>query len=319
MITARPFITWFRFGLIGLCLFLFAFLLSGCSSVSTIKKKSRQLTRELPFTGDGLKRTLAIGVVENHTPYKRHAFEKQLKDRLSAALGAECPRILMPPAATDAVAKSMEDLRRQNAGSGRAMNLVLAEAGRKEGLNAVLTAAVVDISATRQDKGILWYKDTYTYLRVQVAVAVYDTETGAKLLDETAEYKTEVDELDTDDALRYEDLVLPSINTAIDTLALEAADRVCERLLELRWNGFVVAREGDRLVLSSGEAVGLKPGMVLEVFDDGSPIQGAQGQQFFLPGQKVGEARVAAVTRWQAEATLVSGEKVAAGHCVKLK
>lgn len=318
-ISVRPLPGLLRFVLIGLCLLLLAGLFGGCSQMSTIQKKGRQLTRELPFTGDGLRRTLAIGPVENRTPYRRHPFEKQLKDRLSTTLQAACPRVLMPAAAASVVQSALESLQPQGAVAGPPKNLVLAEAGRQAGLNAILTAAVLDISAIRQEEGHLWYKDTLTYLRVQVAMTVYDTATGAKLLDETPEHKTEVEDLDGADVLRSEDQMQPAISSALDQLAALAAERVCERLSALPWRGFVIAREGDRLVLSSGAAIGLKPGMALEIFDDSSTIDGAQGQKFFLPGLKIGEARVSAVTEWQAEAILVSGEQVKPGNSVKLR
>jgi hypothetical protein len=319
MISVAPRPDWRRVVPIGLCLLALAGLFSGCSTVSTIQKKGRQITRELPFTGDGLKRTLAIGPVENRTPYRRHPFEKQLRDRLGETLRADCPRVLMPAAAEGVVQSALDALQPQGAAAAPPQNLLLAEAGRQAGLNAILTAAVLDISATRQEKGILWYKDTYAYLRVQVTVVVYDTATGAKLLDETTELKTEVEDLEGAEALGGEDAMLPTISTALDQLAELAAEQVCERLSASPWRGFVLAREGDRLVISSGAAIGLKPGTTLEIFDDSSTIDGAQGQKFFLPGLKIGEARVSAVTEWQAEAALVSGEGVDAGNSVKLK
>lgn len=319
MISVPPRPDWRCVVPIGLCLLALAGLFCGCSTVSTIQKKGRQITRELPFTGDGLKRTLAIGPVENRTPYRRHPFEKQLRDRLDETLRADCPRVLMPAAAKSVVQSALDALQPQGATAAPPQNLLLAEAGRQAGLNAILTAAVLDISATRQEKGILWYKDTYAYLRVQVTVVVYDTATGAKLLDETTELKTEVEDLEGAEALGGEDAMVPTISTALDRLAKLAAEQVCARLSASPWHGFVLAREGDRLVISSGAAIGLKPGTTLEIFDDSRTIDGAQGQKFFLPGLKIGEARVSAVTEWQAEAALVSGEGVAAGNSVKLK
>jgi hypothetical protein len=60
--------------------------------------------------------------------------------------------------------------------------------------------------------------------------------------------------------------------------------------------------------------------MLLEIFDDSDTIDGAQGQKFFLPGLKTGEAKVSTVSEWQAEAALLSGEgEVETGHSVKLK
>lgn len=306
--------------LMGLCLVCVGVLLCGCSQVSKIQKKGRQLARELPFSGDGLKRTLAIGPVENLTAYPHHPFEVQLRDRLGQALRVGCPRVLMPPDGDGVVQETLAAVQRRDANAGGPANLVLAEAGRQAGLNAILTAALTEISATRQDKGILWYKDTYTYLRVRVSVVVYDTATGAKLLDETSEHRTEVDDMGDFDPLRSEELMLPSVRAALDLLADSAAERVCQRLHALSWRGFIVAREADRLVLSSGAAIGLKPGTVLEIFDDSTTIEGAQGQKFFLPGLKIGEAKVSAVTEWQAEAALLSGEgEVQTGHSVKLK
>ncbi|MGD8540789.1 MAG: hypothetical protein PVI27_04145 [Desulfobacteraceae bacterium] len=306
--------------MIGLCLVCVGVLLCGCTQVSKIQKKGRQLARELPFSGDGLKRTLAVGPVENLTPYRNYALAEQLKDRLSQTLREGCPRVLMPADGDGGVQSVMAALQQGDTQAGRPKNLVLAEAGRQAGLNAILTAAVTEISATRQEKGILWYRDTYTYLRVQIAVVVYDTATGAKLLDETTEHRTQVDEMEDLDPRRSEELMLPWTRAALDLLAESAAERVCERLSALSWRGFIVAREADRLVLSSGAAIGLKPGTVLEIFDDSATIEGAQGQKFFLPGLKTGEAKVSTVSEWQAEATLLSGEgEVETGHSVKLK
>jgi hypothetical protein len=59
-----------------------------------------------------------------------------------------------------------------------------------------VTGALISISGNQKKKGLLWFKDTHEYVQVQVAIAIYDTETGAMILDENFMHEVEVEEFD---------------------------------------------------------------------------------------------------------------------------
>ena len=85
------------------------------------------------------------------------------------------------------------------------------------------------------------------------------------------------------------------------------------------WVGYILEVSGQRVVLSAAADSGLKPGEVLDVFDNNRVIQGVDDVHFFVPGLKVGEIEVTAVFTDRVEARVLSGKVIWAGSPVKLK
>lgn len=203
--------------------------------------------------------------------------------------------------------------------SGRINNYQLSQKARKLGLNAIITGAPVDIHEEIEETGILWFKGTENFARINVSIDIYDTSTAAKLLGDNIIRKIETDiaGLDNIRARAYD-----RINGLVEMLqdaADEAADKTCKAIREQSWRGYLISVDEYRIALSSGKLAGLAVGDVLDVYSNQDTIEGAEGQRFYLPGQKIGEIRITDLADNRAEAVLISGADLAEGDLVKAK
>ena len=102
-------------------------------------------------------------------------------------------------------------------------------------------------------------------------------------------------------------------------MAETAAKLVSEALYRQAWQSFIIAVAADKVILSADESTGLVPGDVLNVYDSSGIINGFGGQQFFVPGLKIGELRITAVYPNRSEAVVISGTDIKEGSSVKLR
>jgi len=198
-------------------------------------------------------------------------------------------------------------------------NLVLAKTGRRLGLNAIVTGSLMDISANKETRGILWFKNTYNFIRFQIVVEVYDTETGAKIFDDSFDDEIQVDETDIDNLRTGNTNEIPALKDALLNAVIPIGEKICDAVNIQPWKGYVFSSVEDKIIISSGKRSGLIFGDKLEVYDNESIFEGKDGRKFFIPGLKIGEIKITALYPDRAEATLISGKSIKVGSTVKIK
>nr|MBC8362708.1 hypothetical protein [Candidatus Desulfatibia profunda] len=308
-----------------LVLFLSVFipLLGGCSSFSTIKKATTGMIHNMSAPDSHLKKKVGIALFENKTTVTDQKFNDVFADYLLGAITKECSDILLVKPGDAEYPDYLAELPKQAAG--RIDSFELAQRGRQLGLNAIVTGALIDISENREKKGILWFKRTHEYVRVKVAVAVYETETGAKILDESFNHKIDVGESDFDPEFDSpgprKQIDKKTLTNAYEKIASDMGEAVCNAVADQPWRGFLVSINANKILISSGNRVGLKQGDMLDVFDTSNVFQNALGQRFFIPGLKTDEVKITAVFADTAEAEIVSGEgdKIKPGDSLRFK
>ena len=296
---------------------IFLTLITGCSTVKTVKKATKGMINNISAPDDNLTRKISMTLFENKTLSPVQQFDKNFVNYLAANIKEECSGILMVQPADAEHPDYLFDPPKE--ASGRIDNFQLAKTGRNLGLNAVVTGALISISSNQKKKGLLWFEDTHEYVQVQVATAVYDTETGAKILDESFTHEVEVGELDFEGSGRNSETNEIFLKEALEKIASSISEAVCEAVKVQPWRGFLTAVNDNKIIVSSGEGAGLKQGDILEVYDISNVFQGAQGQRFFVPGLKTGEVEITAVSADKAEAVVVSGDKIKPGSSVRPK
>ena len=154
---------------------------------------------------------------------------------------------------------------------------------------------------------------------------VYDTQTGAKLLDKSYTRKIEDDDLLYEDDLYYDSTNQPGktsihvINEALKAIVTDMGEQICEKVVLQPWRGYITSTFAEKVVVSSGENVGIRPGDIFDVYDCDSIVKGAEKHRFFVPGLKIGEIKITDVYPEHAEGVFSSGQNIHAGCSISPK
>lgn len=291
--------------------------LNGCGYFFQARRETKKMAREFIATDKNLRKTIAIAPFRNQTFYKRVDIDSVFQTRLIDILESACPKLLIFKPESKQYPPFMEDLPRLT--GGRIDNLKLASNARQYGLDGVVTGTVVDIGVYEDKRGFVWMRDTHYFVQIQILVELFDTETGAKLLDEHFIREVEVDETDYLLVKQGKQAPVAEIPQTLERIATELGEKICDALSSQRWKSYIVSKNGDRVVIASGERAGLKPGTVLEVYGSTEIVKGTGEERFFLPGKKQAEVEIVQADSDRSEAVLKKGSDIQVGSAVKAK
>jgi hypothetical protein len=290
---------------------------TGCSTVSSIEKSTKRMVRDFRAPDSDLKKRVGILSFENKTTLVKKDVEKKFIGDLSETIVSSCPNILLEKPGDADYPDALARVPRTR--FGRIDNLDLAKIGRQLGLNAIVTGALITVTPKKRKKGFWWLKDTHYFVQVRIATEVYDTETGAKLLDDSFVHEVEVEEMDLESIQTDSEINASIVDEAFGTIADEMGEKICNAIVFQPWKGFIASIDSDKFLLNFGENIGLKIGDLFEVFDSSKIFEGLKGQRFFIPGAKTGEIKITAVHPDSSEAIIVSGHDIRPGFCVQPK
>jgi len=260
-------------------------------------------------------KSIGISLIENKTGKSLIDFQEDIHKQLSVALKRDCPALRLFQSGDENFPADFIKLPRMASGSIDSFRMC--ETGRKYGLSAIITGFITEIKTGEEPRGILWYRDSYPFISISVHIDVYDTETGAKILDENFNYKKDSDELEIESAVAGKiDPVL--LKGAFEYIFKNAGRKVCEIIKRQSWKGYVSSVSGDKILISSGSSKGLAPGNVFVVYEN-RLFESKDGQKFYIPGSKAGVIKITAVNNEDSEAILVAGDSVKTGYTVKPK
>jgi len=260
-------------------------------------------------------KSIGISLIENKTGNSSIGLQEGIHKQLSGALGRGCQGLQLFQAGDEKF--PAEFIKLPGRASGSTDSFRMCETGRKFGLSAIITGFVTEIKTGEEPRGILWFRDSHPFISISVHFDIYDTETGAKILDESFNYKRDSDELDIESvkAGKIEPVLLKD---AFEHISKDAGRKVCEIMKKQSWKGYVSSVSGDKISISSGSNTGIVPGNVFEVYGN-SLLEGKDGQKFYIPGSKAGVIKITAVNKEDSEAILVAGDSVKTGYTIKAK
>lgn len=205
--------------------------------------------------------------------------------------------------------------------SGGTDGYALALLARPRGVTDAVVGTPLEPRVEEEKTGFWLWKGVRTRVGMGLRLEIFDAETGGKSLDERFWEETAVD-LEPEgpgESVPFEKIPPAVVETLERRLFAEAARSACRALAARPWRGFVVAAEGRELTISAGRGTGLREGQRLEVFTAGRSLVNREGQRFFLPGGKVGEARIRSVGEMRAVALLEETRSAEVGGTVRLK
>ncbi|RZB32417.1 MAG: hypothetical protein SRB2_04422 [Desulfobacteraceae bacterium Eth-SRB2] len=298
-------------------------LITGCSTYSSVKKKTKRIVRDYKAPDEDLKKRVGIAFFKNKTPFVGKGLEESFNKDLVETIKTSCQDILVLEPYDSGYPAYLTNLPTKT--SGLIDNFDLAKTGRHLGLNAVVTGALIDITNHKEVRGILWFKDTHNYAQVQVMTEVYDTQTGAKLLDKSYTHRIEDEDILYDDASYYDstdrtgEISTHTINDALKLIAEDMGEQICDAIVLQPWKGFITSTFAEKVVISSGEKVGIALGDIFEVYNCNGVFTGVEKHRFFIPGLKTGEIKITKVYPDRAEGVRFSGQNIETGCSIRLK
>lgn len=293
----------------------------GCTTVKDTAKgaarvagdTSRKVADVFTATESGLKAKIALIGIESEAPGGPIGFAPFFQKTIPGLIQAECSQVLIDETVGE-ILRSPPRLP-----SGQIDGFSLAQLGRPRGLNFFVIGTLSDVRLLDEKTGFWLWKDTRYMIRTVMRVEIIESAKGTKALDETYAEDMEIEELRYQQFKDDRNIPLSAIDRIMSRLMREAGYKICQALRDEPWQGFVVAVDQDRITLSSGRAVGLTAGKVLEVYDNGRMVESKEGQRFLRPGEKIGEATVSSVTEDRAEAIFNGSARVSVGGIVRLK
>jgi hypothetical protein len=275
------------------------------------------MVRDLRAPDSDLKKRMAITLFENKTAFSDTEMQHRFFIDLTEKIMSSCPDVLLEKPGDSGYPDFL--LRLPRKASGRIDNYNLATSGRRSGLNSIVTGALSDARIDKRKKGFWWWKDIHHYVQFQIVAEVYDTETGAKLLDESFMREMEIDESDLESTRANDEIKAYIKDDIFKTIAVDMGEKICNAVVLDPWTGYITSIVDDKIILSSGERVGIQPGDIFEVYSSTDTFEGVDGHRFFIPGLKTGEIEITAVYPDTAEAVRISGQDIRAGFTVRPK
>ncbi len=270
------------------------------------------------FSNGGMLKKVALSLFDNRTQLRFEEVEQAFLLPLNNSVKDECSDMALytpyDPGFPEALIEATLVPER-----GALDNMTIAQTGRARGLSAVITGRLGNISGFERESGFWLFKSNQHYQRIMIQVDMYAAETGAKLLSEA--YSQEIEISDSEFQALANGTVenSPVVMGALQDLAEEIADDICEILNATSWIGFVTRVADSTVTLSSGADVGLTPGTKLELYNSDRIFKNPRGGRFFVPGIKTGEIEITAVNQNSARATLLPDSKAAPGYAVRFR
>lgn len=291
-------------------------LLPGCSLLN--RGKTPTVKVSLPdFDSGDLVHTVAVLPYENHTTIDTTRVQSELFAPITAALSDDCRpmRLLFPQTAGFPKAIAGDGAM----ASGISDNLALAAVGRNRGISFFIAVRLADLRVESRKKGLFWFRHTDYYGVLDLDVTIFDSETGAKLVDKRFTEESDIDEGDYEAYQSDPHQIPPGTDEALADLADQAADAICDRLSDEPWIGFVTDTNGDLVRLSSGSGNGLHPGLTLSVYAQEKRMTGKDGHQYRVPGLKIGTLTLVSVETDHATGRFAGTAPVQPGDSVRLE
>ncbi len=290
------------------------FLFSGCTAAKTVRNK---VGKSLAFSGSHLKKKVLLLPFENHTFLKNDSVRSNAQKQFLESLREECGDCVLIGHADPDFPESFAETPMHMSESPD--NMALIRMASEAGVNAVIRGSIRNAESHEKEKGILIFKDRHYFAAARMDFSVFDSATGAKLLDESIRREQETDGAAFDAIKAGQTVSFNEINTLLENIAAEGGGKAGAAIRKQVWQAYVSAVEGNRLRLSSGRESGIRKGDFFEVFDRGEIIRGKNDQPFYIPGKKLGEMTAEEVSAGKTEGMFSGDGTVKAGDFVRLK
>jgi hypothetical protein len=183
---------------------------------------------------------------------------------------------------------------------------------RTDGFQGIATAALLDVRLVTEKTGIFWFRKDRYFVKFEVVLDLYDTHSGAKLVNEVAEMSLKISEEDYGSLQSGTVLHISDLDESLTDLANEFGQEAAEALQKHPWQTSIISTDAEGIVLAAGRSSGLQVGDRLVIYGGNRLITGESGK-YVLPGMKIAEVDIKQVAEHRSNAVVLQNGTVQAG------
>jgi hypothetical protein len=193
----------------------------------------------------------------------------------------------------------------------------LIKKGAESGMQALVTG-VIDINESGvKRKGIWPFRKSFNVYEASMVINVVDVLNGTLLLTkrDSEQLLVDKDEAPQNKKTLFEQVMKETFQPVIERLT----STVIEKIEQKPWAASIVAVDDESVTINAGKDIGVRVGLLFDVFAKGPKINTYSGNSYYLLGKKVGTVKVTSIMETCSLATPSSGEgKFTPGQAVMI-
>lgn len=288
----------------------FAFLALGVACCGCSGGLDRAATTDAPpFTlqnDQGYVKRVGLGVIHEPSTELGRESARWFAQSVAATMQAEVARLTLLKDWEDETINEAIELLKSNTID------VAATRWRTDGFQGIATAALLDVRLVTKKTGLFWFRKDRYFVKFEVVLDLYDTHSGAKLVNEIAEMSLKISQEDYEALQSGTVLHISELDESLADLGNEFGEAAGEALRKHPWQTSIISTDAERIVLAAGRSAGLQVGDRLVVYGGNRLITGESGK-YVLPGTKIAVVDIKQVEEHRSNAVVLQDGSVQAG------
>jgi len=193
---------------------------------------------------------------------------------------------------------------------------------KERGINAIIFETINPVELNPGKSGIWPFRKKAWSCTVSMNIDIVDVNSETILLSkEIADNITLSIEETTEETEKggTTETKKKALKECLPDILKEAAHAVSLSLNQKPWTGKIVSINTKEIIINAGSEVGLRPGVVLEVFRKGERITSFTKQTYQLPGPKAGEIKIVSIQQHHSFAEPLKEGNFKPGQIIRVK
>lgn len=201
---------------------------------------------------------------------------------------------------------------------GRINNSALSGIAEEAGIQAVGVFSAVDLTFDEKYTEAFWLSKRRWYAKAFFSFSMYDTETSSKSADFFIEESVRISEEDYNLYSKSPEKIPEAIVAElVQQASTNVKEKAMEEFLKIPWKGFITEVNGNKVRISSGNEIMIKPGMELDILNLGEMFEGRDGFKYRVPGDKIGKIAISRIGDYYSEAEIPAGMVLSKGMALR--
>jgi hypothetical protein len=205
---------------------------------------------------------------------------------------------------------------------GESIDPELLREAKERGMNAIIFETINPIELNPGKSGIWPFRKKAWNCAVSMNIDIVDVISETILLSkEIADNITLSSEETTEETEKggNTETKKKALKECLPDILKEAANAASLSLNQKVWTGRIVSINTKEIIINAGSDVGLRPGVVLEVFSKGEYITSFNKQTYQLPGPKAGEIKIVSIQQHHSFAEPTKEGNFKPGQIIRIK